>query len=309
MRARRFLIVWIVTGILLLVSGMASASRYAVGDRVWIGLYTDSLREDGYAVGTVKEILPDGRLELTITEFVEGKGKTLYGTCHPGASSPLAGAEIVENQPDRLLLRQTLRPEEVSPYRQGKDDYLERENVGTVFYKWMGDALGVTARRCRRAQEKAEAMSITRAVPAFEIACRQVESEGGTGFPVPLEQRLQGTADMLASVAELLREYPVAVERMQAKVQGTEELQGQDMVAMAAAKTLFKVRDHLEELWATTPTLDEARERVNGLEGIYAGYASVLTADGTRAFNDRSADEIRQAMTESIEAGAWPDLP
>ena len=310
MRAPRLVVVLIVTGILLLSSmGTVLAADYEVGDRVWIGLYTETLREEGYAVGTVKSIREDGRLELSITEFVEGKGKTLYGTCHPGGSSPLAGAEVVESDPDELLLRQVVRPEEVSSYRQGKDGYLERENVATVFYKWMGDALGVTAGRCRRAQEKAEFLGITRAVPAFEIACGQVESEGGTGFPVPIEQRLGGTAQMLEQVAGLLTDYPRAVEAMQAKVEGVAELQGDDLVAMAAAKTLFKVRGHLRALRAEVGSVADARERVPDLEGIYAGYAAVLTVNGETPYADRSRQAWTNAFQTALAEGEWPELP
>jgi len=110
-------------------------------------------------------------------------------------------------------------------------------------------------------------------------------------------------------VADLLTDYPRAAEAMQAKVEGVAELQGRDLVAMAAAKTLLKVRDHLQALRAEVGSVAEARKRVPDLDGIYAGYAAVLTANGERDFGERSREAWTNAFQTALAEGRWPELP
>ncbi len=294
---------------LMLVVAAPVMAGLAPGERVWIGLYSDNLREDGYAIGTVEQVLEDGRVQVAVRELVKGEGRTLYGTCSPGASNPLAGAEIVEDDPGALLLRKAFEPEQVQPWRAGRDGFLARENAGAVFYKWLGGAMGVTEQRCRRGQDRVAGVGFQRAVKAFEVACRQVASTGGSGFPVPVEQRLGGAAAMLADNAALLAEHPGALAEMQAIVAGEAGLQGEDLLAIAGAGTLKKTAEALATLREEAGGIAAARERVADLPAIFHGYVDLLTGQGSAPFGGQAAEAWHASVDAALAAGEWPRLP
>ena len=191
---------------------LSAHAAFVVGDRVFVPMPSVHLREDGYATGMIESVSGD-KYTVELRELVQGKGKTLYGTCSPGGNSPLAGAEIISDKEDAPILRQTLTVAELMPWRAGKEEYLERENVATIFYKWLGDGMAVTPDRARlgakRARVLGNSLGVQRMAQALDLAAIEVDNAGGQGFPVGAAHYLTGVDKTLAAVTttEQYRRY------------------------------------------------------------------------------------------------------
>lgn len=291
---------------LLALAGAASAQVH-VGDRVFIPMYSEHLREDGYATGIV-EALEGDRAIVIMREVVPGKGKTLYGTCHPGAKSPLSGAEVLSDNPDAPVLRKAFAVGELKGWREGKDEYLERENVGTIFYKWLGDGMAITPERARFGAAKARSLGLPRVGQALELAAVQIDSTGGMGFPVGAQQLMHGAPRALAAVLEQGRKDPAAAEVMRAILDGSQPMNGEDVLGMAMAKVLLIVRDS----WARLPNELGGTAKATQwgeAEAIAEAYVDALTTGGAHPYVGRTAAELKASLKAELNAGRWPELP
>lgn len=291
---------------MLALAGAAHA-QVEVGDRVFIPMYSEHLREDGYATGIVESREGDQAVVI-MRELVPGKGKTLYGTCHPGANSPLSGAEIISDNPDAPVLRKTMPIGELKGWREGKDEYLERENVGTIFYKWMGDGMAVTPERARFGAAKARALGLPRVAQGLELAAIQIESTGGMGFPVGATQLLHGAPRALGAVLEQGRKDAEAAEVMRAILDGSQPMHADDVLGMAMAKVLLIVHHH----WARLPIeLGSVEKAVQWGEapGVAEAYVDALTTGGLHPYAGRTAAELKAQILGELKAGRWPVLP
>ena len=76
------------------------ASAFSVGDRVFIPMYSENLLNDGYADGLITAMNSDGTVSIRLSDVVNGKDKTLAGTC-----SPRPGVDIM--QPTELAKRRS----------------------------------------------------------------------------------------------------------------------------------------------------------------------------------------------------------
>ncbi|MEW6445062.1 MAG: hypothetical protein ACOZAQ_10305 [Pseudomonadota bacterium] len=291
----------------LSLAPVASRAEVEAGDRVFIPMYSVHLREDGYATGIV-ESRQGERATIIMREVVPGKGKTLYGTCHPGASSPLSGAEIISDNPDAPVLRKTLAVSELKSWREGKDEYLERENVSTIFYKWMGDGMAVTPERARLGANKARVLGIPRAGQALDLAAAQIESTGGMGFPVSAAQLLRGAPRALGAVLDVGRKDVVAADGMRAILEGVEPLNGDDLLAMAMTRVLMIVRHDWGRLPAELGSM-EAALRWDGAAVVVDAYVDALTSGGVKPYRGKSATALKAELAAAFRAGAWPVLP
>lgn len=278
-----------------------------VGDRVFIPMYSEHLREDGYATGIV-EAREGDRAVVILREVVPGKGKTLYGTCHPGANSPLSGAEIISDNPDAPVLRKTFTLGELKGWREGKDEYLERENVGTIFYKWLGDGMAVTPERARFGAAKARALGLPRVAEALELAAVQIDSSGGMGFPVGASQLLQGAPRALGAVLEQARKETGAAEAMRAILDGSQPMNGDDVLGMAMAKVLLIVREHWDRLPAELGSQQKAAAWGQA-PAIAKAYVDALTTGGAQTFAGKTAAALEAYLAAELKAGRWPALP
>lgn len=291
---------------LLALAGAAQAQVH-VGDRVFIPMYSEHLREDGYATGIV-EAVEGEKAVVIMRELVPGKGKTLYGTCHPGANSPLSGAEVLSDNPDAPILRKTFQVGELKGWREGKDEYLERENVGTIFYKWLGDGMAVTPERARFGAAKARRLGLPRVGQALELAAVQIDSTGGMGFPVGAQRLLQGAPRALAAVLEQGRKDLAAAEVMRAILDGSQPMNGDDVLGMAMAKVLLIVRD----AWAHLPNELGGTARATQwgeAKAIAEAYVDALTSGGSMPYAGRDAVALKAELVKALQAGRWPELP
>ncbi|MGK0673508.1 MAG: hypothetical protein ABWU16_02455 [Halothiobacillaceae bacterium] len=291
---------------LLALAGGAQAQIH-VGDRVFIPMYSEHLREDGYATGIV-QALEGEKAVVIIRELVPGKGKTLYGTCHPGANSPLSGAEVLSDDSHAPILRKTFAVSELKDWRKGKDEYLERENVGTILYKWLSDGMAVTPERARLGATKARSLGLPRVAQALELAAVQIDSTGGMGFPVGAQQLMQGAPRALAAVLEQGRSDSAAAEVMRAIIEGSQPMNGEDVLGMAMAKVLLIVRD----AWARLPNEFGGTARASQwgeAKAIAEAYVDALTSGGSMPYAGRDAVALKAELVKALQAGRWPELP
>ncbi|MFZ5465969.1 MAG: hypothetical protein ACOZAI_01760 [Pseudomonadota bacterium] len=291
---------------MLALAGAVQAQVH-VGDRVFIPMYSEHLREDGYATGIV-EALEGDRAVVIMRELVPGKGKTLYGTCHPGANSPLSGAEVLSDNPDAPVLRKTMPLRELKGWREGKDEYLERENVGTIFYKWLGDGMAVTPERARFGAVKARALGLPRVAEALDLAAIQIDSSGGMGFPVGASLLLHGAPRALGAVLEQARKEAGAAEAMRAILDGSQPMNGDDVLGMAMAKVLLIVRDHWDRLPTELGSIQKAAAWGQA-SAIAEAYVDALTTGGAHPYAGRTAAELKASLKAELNAGRWPALP
>ncbi|MGC9458010.1 MAG: hypothetical protein ACP5DC_10875 [Halothiobacillaceae bacterium] len=294
--------------IALLFAASALAQEFRPGDRVFIPLFSENLREDGYATGRVEAVDEQGRLDVVISRFEEGKSKTLYGTCSPNSASVLAGARIVSDQPRALRVEHNIDPQDVLPYREGLDRYLERENLSTVLSKWLGDGMAITPQRLDVAERRAQDLALPRVALAVDLAREQVRSTGGNGFPVPAQQALAGAAPMLAKVGHKLQAAPGGLDTAALILSGAEPMQGDDLLAAVVARIALLVRDQLDTVTAQIGSPDQAGEDLAALENVYVGWYRMMTADGTRPYLNADLDYYRDQVRQTLARNEWPEL-
>ncbi|MGD9889606.1 MAG: hypothetical protein AB7S56_10125 [Halothiobacillaceae bacterium] len=287
-------------------------AAFLVGDRVFVPMPSVHLREDGYATGMIESVSGD-KYTVELRELVQGKGKTLYGTCTPGGNSPLAGAEIISDKEDAPILRKTFTAAELMPWRAGKEEYLERENVATIFYKWLGDGMAVTPDRARLGAKRARALGnspgVQRMAQALDLAAIEVENAGGQGFPVGAGQYLTNVDKTLAAVTSTELQEPSSTgDTMRAILDSSLPLQSDDALAMAMAKVLLLVRDN----WAKLPgELGSTQAAIawDNTPKVLEAYLAALTQNGKVNYRGKSASAWQQAIQAEFQAGRWPVLP
>jgi len=296
---------------LLVLSGISllvPAHAYQAGDRVFIPLFAENLRDDGYAIGRVQRVLEDGRLDVVINEFVEGKGKTLYGTCSPNSATALAGARIVSSNPDQLRVEHEMDPADVRPWRAGMYEYLERENLATVISKWLSDGMAITPNRLDIAERRARALGLDHVVVAVDIARDQVRSTGGGGFPVSAEMALANAPQMLRTVAAKLEAWPKAVDAAAKILAGTEPMQGDDVLASVIARLAIIVREQLREVEARYSSPNEALQVLPNLLEVYDGWYRVMTANDSQPYLNADVAYYAKLTRREFDEGRWPVL-
>ena len=291
---------------LLVLAGVAQAD-VAVGDRVFIPMYSVHLREDGYATGIVESRKGD-EATIIMREVVPGKGKTLYGTCHPGANSPLSGAEVLSDDPDAPVLRKIMKVGDLMSWRTGKDEYLERENVATIFYKWMGDGMAITGERARFGSAKARTLGLERVAQGLDLAAIQVDSTGGMGFPVSAAQLLKGAPKAMRAVLEQSNKEATAADEMRAILDGSQPMNGDDLLAMAMAKVMLIVRHDWGRLPAELGSMEAAARWVEA-PAVIDTYVDALTTGGKKTYRGKTAAALKAELMSAMKSGSWPLLP
>jgi len=294
---------------LLIGAGVAQASSFEVGEKVFVPMFQPNPEMDGYAVGLVKTVHDDGTLTLKIDEVVTGKGKTLAGTCHPSGGTPLSGAEVVSDDPDKLVIEQRLDADEVMPYRRGSQLYLKRENLSIAYLKYLGSGMGMTPNRLDVAIRRARSVGLPDMVTAMQIAKLQVVSTQGRGYPVPANRALQKAAPMLDKVAGILESHPQAVKDAARMLGGTTPDNREDPIAAVIVRLHEILKDQLGELEQQSPDPREVSGySVDDLLGIYTGWYRVITANDSQPFQNAQVDYYRDRAAKALDNGEWPSL-
>lgn len=178
--------------LLLLIMGNSYAKTFDVGDRVFIGFPSTTIRDDAFIVGEVTRVLASGDYQISVEDYVEGHD---YGAfCTPVAvnlpdkeSEYGDGWERWEDtrKLDQPNLEYIVKAENVMAYRTGQYEYIERNNTWVVFGRWMSDAPVLAPERIERAKKTARSIGLGGMEDAFDLAIahRFAFYENGWGRP------------------------------------------------------------------------------------------------------------------------------
>lgn len=293
--------------LLLVVGGVAEAAPFAVGDRVFIPLYSENLMNDGYADGLIAAINPDGTVDITLSDVVNGDDKTLYGTCSPSGGTQIMTAPN-EHSDEKKLVREVL-VDKILPWNIGQMQYIERENLSTTIQKWLGSGMAITPDSLKIADRRARELNLPRLRVVVAIAKLQVESTGGNGFPVPARRALTGSADMLDSVAKILQDHPHAVQDAAAILARTAPAHSKDLLVETVVHIAELTQKQLAQLAGDYPD----PRKVDGytpeqLAAIYTGWYRVMTSNDTLPYDNANVAFYAEKAAQSIAKGVWPTL-
>lgn len=291
--------------VVFLISFQAEAVQYKAGDRVWIAMYADNLKDDGYASGRVKAVNADGTVAVDITEVVVGKGRTLYGSCHPNGDTALSGAEIISPEKDNVHLEKTFEPAMLKPYREGSFEFIERENLSTVIQRWLSGNFGITSDMLRNDAGKARKMGVPSIALSLEMMANIEDMRGaGRGYPLPLEQRLEHADRVLEKTFCQLKQDPVAYRSFLEAYSARSPQKTGSLPAMVATRMMLDIRGDMMELKARFPDYAVAKEKTEMLFNVHPNFIRFLTNNGQQNYKNRSLI----SWLEQGEGG-WPYFP
>jgi hypothetical protein len=295
--------------VVLFLATSAAMAAFEPGDKVFVPMFEPNPELDGYAVGFVETVHDDGTLSLRINEIETGKGKTLSGTCHPSGGTPLAGARIVSEDPARPEIEQRLPADQVMPYRRGTQVYLERENLGVAYLKYLGSGMGMTPDRFDVAIRRAREVGLPDMATAMRIARLQVVSTQGRGFPVPATRALEKAAPMLDEVAARLESHHDSVAEAERILGGTTPDHRDDPIAAVIVRLHEILEAQLDELArASGDPREVPGYSPDEILAIYTGWYRVMTADDTRPFQNADVAFYRERAEQAVASGEWPAL-
>jgi len=287
----------------------AGGHKYHVGERVFIPLFAANLKDDGYADARIIRMHKDGTVDVRIRKLVNGADKTMYGTCSPGAESPLSQADGGPGSDASTKVDHRVPIDKIMPWQDGKFTYIERENLSTAIQKWLGSGMAITKNRLDVAERRARELDLPRVREAVKLARMQVVSTGGNGFPVPAQMALRGSAKMLGKVAAELQHYPDAVKDAEAKLSGTAPGQKDDLLVDVIIKIAHITRHQLRSLENDSPDPRQVGGFSTGqLEAIYDGWYRMMTANGTQPFLNAKLAYYKKQVRQQIQSGKWPKL-
>lgn len=198
---------------LLVLVFNVQAREFNVGETVFVGIPSATIRDDAFIVGQVTQRLDDGDYQIRVEDYVRGHD---YGSfCRPvavveGDSYYGKGWELWEDTTNlhHPKLEYVVSQASVMPYRTGQYHYIERNNNWIVFGRWMSDAPILAVERLRRAQNDAPQFGLEGLVPAYDLAIlhRYAFYEDGWGRPYWPYETPEKINTYLDQVIELLAE-------------------------------------------------------------------------------------------------------
>jgi hypothetical protein len=175
---------------LLFASFPLSANVFAVGDTVFVGIPSTTIKDDAFIVGTVSRRLENGDYQIQVQDYVKGHD---YGAfCQPvavvdGDSHYGKGWELWQDtrQLNQKELEFIVEQARVRPYREAQHEYIERNNNWVVFGRWLSDAPILPVERLRRAQADGQSIGLAGMSDAYDLAIahRYAFYEDGWGRP------------------------------------------------------------------------------------------------------------------------------
>lgn len=287
---------------------LAAAATFQVGDRVFIPLYAENLMNDGYADGIIQSMNPDGTVNITLSDVVNGADKTLYGTCSPSGNSPLTAAGAAEdNTPSAGKIAREVPVDKILPWTVGQFQYVERENLSTTIQRWLRSGMAITPNSLDIADRRARELGLPRLRELVAIAKLQVESTGGNGFPVPAERALHGAAAMLDAVAKRLQSHPHAIQDAAAILAGTAPAHSADLLVEAIVHIAKLTQSQLQELATDYPDPRKVPGySVAQLSAIYSGWYRMMTVNDTQPYEHAQVAFFTGRANKALADGKWP---
>jgi hypothetical protein len=198
-------------GLGLSLPGLASAQAFSVGETVFVGLPSNTIRDDAFIIGQVTRVTESGDYQIKVEDYVAGHD---YGAfCTPVA--------VVENQSEygdgweiwqdtRSLRQRNLEyivpATNVMAHRTGQYNYIERNNTWVVYGRWQSDAPILAPERIERAISGLEPIGLAGMKPSLElvIAHRLAFYDQGWGRPYWPYETVEPLNTLLDQVMALL---------------------------------------------------------------------------------------------------------
>ena len=191
---------------LLLFSAHCMAAL-TVSKRVWIALESPFLVDDGYASGVILSI-DASHADVEIRQLEERGERTLYGSCR----GSLGGAELLAPVINTKAYVEQVPLELVSSWRDGQHRFLQREQLGVRFQRWVDQAPGLNPLSLDDAIPLAKAVANQGTADAFEMMGVMRRARAPQGFISPLEQRAEHLLEAASQLTELALLHPNALE-------------------------------------------------------------------------------------------------
>ena len=207
-------------GVLLafLVSGQAIASKFQVGETVFVAFPAGNIKDDAFIVGKINKVMADGDYLISVLDYVEGHDygvscvpMTKYDTVE-GANSALSEAwqlwdDTTKLEPEELDY--VVPKERVLKLGYGKNYFIERNNLYIVFGRWLSDAPMLNIDRIDRAIKQAKSNNLEGMTPAFELAKMQRRSfYGENGRPLYAFETIAPMVKAMDFIDQLFIEKP-----------------------------------------------------------------------------------------------------
>lgn len=191
---------------LLLFSAHCMAAL-TVSKRVWVALESPFLVDDGYASGVILS-LNEAHADVEIRQLEERGERTLYGSCSGG----LGGAELLAPQSKTEAYIEQVPLELMSSWRDGQHRFLQREQLGVRFQRWVDQAPGLNPLSLDDAIPLAKAVASQGTADAFEMMGIMRRARAPQGYISPLAQRTEHLAEAAVHLTELAFLHPRALE-------------------------------------------------------------------------------------------------
>lgn len=151
-----------------------SHRRFKVGDQVMVFFPSPDIQKDAFILGIVKGYLPDGRVRLQVTDYVEGHD---YGlSCEPlppeDVSSEYGPGWQKWEDPGKLRqdIEYAVPADKLMPAGDGRMYAVSRNNIWTKFARWLSDAPVLYVDELAQVKEEAKQLGLAELEVPFELA-------------------------------------------------------------------------------------------------------------------------------------------
>lgn len=201
--------------LILIFSTSAWAQKYQIGETVFVGFPSNTIKDDAFIVGQVTRLLDNGDIQLFVEDYVKGHDYGAFcqpvAVVEPGKQSEYGdGWEVWQDtrRLDQPNLEYVVSINNVMPYRVGQNSYIERNNIWVVFGRWMSDAPILAVERLKRAQADAGSVGLAGMREAFDLAIahRYAFYEDGWGRPYWPYETVPHLHSVLDQVESLLQQ-------------------------------------------------------------------------------------------------------
>ncbi len=190
--------------------GVLATPRFKVGDQVMVFFPAADIQKDAFILGIIKGFLPDGRVRLQVTDYVEGHD---YGlSCEP-LPPPDATSEYGdgwETWQDPRKLRQDIEyavpADKLMPAGAGRMYAITRNNIWTKFARWLSDAPVLYVDELIQAQSEAAQVGLAALERPFALAIAHRQAfyapEGRPYWPYEAAPRLVPLLEKVMGILE-----------------------------------------------------------------------------------------------------------
>jgi hypothetical protein len=205
----------VVIAITTFISTSSFASKFKVGETVFVAFPAGNIKDDAFIVGKVTKIMPNGDYQLSVIDYVEGHD---YGvSCVPmikNDGTTGKGDDIWDMWTDTTKLKTeeldyVVSQKNVLKLGYGKTYFIERNNLYIVFGRWLSGAPMLNIDRINMAIKTAKLNNLEAMEPAFELAKMQRKGlYGKNGRPLYPFETIKPMLEAMQYVEQLFIDDP-----------------------------------------------------------------------------------------------------